>query len=46
MLDIYVERFFRIWQFYLAAAEMAFRHGRQAVFQLQLAKNRTMHSVT
>ena len=36
--DIYDERFCRMWRFYLIAAEMTFRDGRQAVFQLQLAK--------
>ena len=30
-----------MWQFHLAAAEMAFRHGRQAVFQFQLSKEQT-----
>ena len=32
------ERFCRIWEFYLQGSEMSFRHRRQAVFQLQLAK--------
>jgi cyclopropane-fatty-acyl-phospholipid synthase len=35
---IYDERFCRMWEFYLAACEMAFRHWGQMVFQLQLAK--------
>jgi cyclopropane-fatty-acyl-phospholipid synthase len=35
---IYDERFCRMWEFYLAGAEMAFRHDRQVVFQFQLAK--------
>jgi cyclopropane-fatty-acyl-phospholipid synthase len=35
---IYDERFCRMWEFYLAGAEMAFRHHGQMVFQLQLAK--------
>ncbi len=34
---LYDERFCRMWEFYLASAEMAFRHGRLMVFQLQLA---------
>ena len=33
------ERFCRMWEFYLIAAEMGFRYGRQMVFQLQLAKS-------
>ncbi|MBE3638085.1 SAM-dependent methyltransferase [Mangrovicoccus algicola] len=32
-------RFWRMWRFYLLACEMTFRHGRQAVFQFQLAKD-------
>ena len=35
---IYDERFCRMWEFYLAACEMTFRHDRQVVFQIQLAK--------
>ncbi|HTT84634.1 MAG TPA: cyclopropane-fatty-acyl-phospholipid synthase family protein [Rhizomicrobium sp.] len=35
---IYDERFRRMWEFYLASSEMAFRHGRLMVFQLQLAR--------
>ncbi|MCI0429222.1 MAG: cyclopropane-fatty-acyl-phospholipid synthase family protein [Rhodospirillales bacterium] len=33
------ERFCRMWEFYLIAAEMGFRYGKQMVFQLQLAKS-------
>jgi cyclopropane-fatty-acyl-phospholipid synthase len=28
-----------MWEFYLAGAEMAFRHEHQVVFQIQMAKN-------
>jgi cyclopropane-fatty-acyl-phospholipid synthase len=35
---IYDERFVRMWEFYLAASEMAFRHQGMMVFQIQLAK--------
>jgi cyclopropane-fatty-acyl-phospholipid synthase len=35
---LYDERFCRMWEFYLAGAEMAFRYDRQVVFQIQLAK--------
>jgi cyclopropane-fatty-acyl-phospholipid synthase len=35
---LYNERFCRMWEFYLAGAEMAFRHDAQVVFQIQLAK--------
>lgn len=34
------ERFFRMWEFYLALSEAAFRHGDHFVFQMQLAKRR------
>lgn len=34
------ERFCRMWEFYLAAAEMIFRNGTAMVFQMQLAKKR------
>jgi cyclopropane-fatty-acyl-phospholipid synthase len=34
---LYDERFCRMWEFYLAGAEMAFRHDGQVVFQIQLA---------
>lgn len=37
---LYDERFCRMWEFYLAVCEMAFRHGRLMVFQIQLAKRR------
>ena len=35
---LYDERFCRMWEFYLAGSEMAFRWLDQAVFQVQLAK--------
>lgn len=35
---LYDEPFKRMWEFYLAGCEMAFRHGGLMVFQLQLAK--------
>ena len=34
---LYDDRFCRMWRYYLIAAEMTFRHGRQAVFQVQLS---------
>jgi cyclopropane-fatty-acyl-phospholipid synthase len=36
---LYDERFCRMWEFYLAGCEMAFRHQGQIVFQMQLAKS-------
>ena len=36
---IYDERFCRMWEFYLAGAETAFRYQGLMVFQMQLANN-------
>lgn len=36
---LYDAQFVRMWRFYLAACEQTFRHGRQAVFQIQLSRN-------
>ena len=36
--QLYDERFCRMWEFYLASCEMAFRAGRMMVFQIQLAR--------
>ena len=38
---LYDERFVRMWEFYLAASEMAFTHENFAVFQMQIVKKRT-----
>lgn len=37
---IYDERFCRMFEFYLACAEMVFRHGSGMVFQMQLTRDR------
>jgi cyclopropane-fatty-acyl-phospholipid synthase len=37
--EIYDERFCRMWDFYLAGAEVAFRNERQVVFQIQMTKD-------
>ena len=41
IVSLYDERFFRMWQFYLAGAISAFRHDGHVVFQLQLTRKRT-----
>ena len=41
VLETFDEKFFRMWEFYLAGCEMAFKWGDQVVFQLQLTKNLT-----
>ncbi len=38
VIALYDERFVRMWEFYLCASEMAFRHGGHVVFQVQMAK--------
>ncbi|MBV9833314.1 MAG: class I SAM-dependent methyltransferase [Alphaproteobacteria bacterium] len=42
----YDDRFCRMWEFYLAAAEMSFRRMTQMVFQLQLAKKQSAVPLT
>lgn len=37
---LYDERFFRMWEFYLAGSEMAFTHENFHIFQIQLARRR------
>ncbi|NUB10140.1 class I SAM-dependent methyltransferase [Azospirillum sp. Vi22] len=36
---MYDERFCRMWEFYLAGAEISFRYQRHMVFQMQLARS-------
>lgn len=36
---LYDERFCRMWEFYLLASEMAFRHESHMIFQVQLARH-------
>jgi cyclopropane-fatty-acyl-phospholipid synthase len=40
IVALYDERFFRMWQFYLAGAEAAFRHGGLVNWQLQYVRRR------
>jgi cyclopropane-fatty-acyl-phospholipid synthase len=39
MAALYDERFCRMWEFYLAGAEMGFRYGDHMNFQIQLTKS-------
>ena len=39
--QMFDENFFRMWEFYLASCEMAFKWGDQVVFQFQLTKKLT-----
>jgi cyclopropane-fatty-acyl-phospholipid synthase len=43
---LYDERFVRMWEFYLAAAEMAFRERAMMVFQMQLTKRQGIVPLT
>ena len=38
VLEMFDEKFLRMWEFYLAGCEMAFKWGDQVVFQMQLTK--------
>jgi cyclopropane-fatty-acyl-phospholipid synthase len=43
---LYDERFVRMWEFYLAASEMAFREGGMMVFQIQMTKRQDVVPMT
>jgi cyclopropane-fatty-acyl-phospholipid synthase len=43
---LYDARFVRMWEFYLAAAEMAFREQAMMVFQIQVAKRQDVVAMT
>jgi cyclopropane-fatty-acyl-phospholipid synthase len=43
---LYDQRFVRMWEFYLAASEMAFREQGMMVFQMQLTKRQGIIPVT
>jgi len=38
VLEVFDEKFFRMWEFYLVGCEMAFKWSDQVVFQFQLTK--------
>ena len=46
IIEMFDERFFRMWEFYLAGCEIAFKWGDQVVYQFQLTKNYTSTPVT
>jgi len=43
---LYEPRFRRMWEFYLAGAELGFRHGSHMNFQIQLTKHRHALPIT
>ncbi len=46
VLALYDERFFRMWDLYLATSEMSFRHGKLFNFQIQIVKKQTQSRPT
>jgi cyclopropane-fatty-acyl-phospholipid synthase len=46
IVALYDERFYRMWQFYLAGADAAFRYGGLVNYQLQFARNRHTLPIT
>jgi cyclopropane-fatty-acyl-phospholipid synthase len=45
-VEMYDERFARMWEIYLSGCEASFRHGSTMVFQLQLARERDAMPLT
>jgi cyclopropane-fatty-acyl-phospholipid synthase len=45
-VQMFDERFCRMWEFYLSGAEVSFRHGGHMNFQLQLAKRKNVLPIT
>tara|TARA_B100001059_G_C17831857_1_gene585182 strand:+ start:3408 stop:4598 length:1191 start_codon:yes stop_codon:yes gene_type:complete len=46
IVEMFDEKFFRMWEFYLAGCEIAFKWGDQVVYQFQLSKNYTSTPTT
>jgi cyclopropane-fatty-acyl-phospholipid synthase len=46
IIKMFDERFFRMWEFYLAGCEIAFKWGDQVVYQFQLTKSYTSTPIT
>ena len=46
VVDMFDDKFFRMWEFYLTSCEIAFKWGDQVVYQFQLTKNYTSIPVT
>jgi cyclopropane-fatty-acyl-phospholipid synthase len=46
IVALYDERFFRMWQFYLAGAVVTFRHGGMVNYQLQYIRDRHALPIT
>ena len=46
IIEMFDERFFRMWEFYLAGCEIAFKWGDQVVYQFQLTKSYSSTPIT
>jgi cyclopropane-fatty-acyl-phospholipid synthase len=46
VVRLYDQRFVRMWEFYLASSEIAFRDGDMVVFQIQMAKRKGITPAT
>ena len=46
VVEMYDERFARMWEFYLQSAEMVFSTGPNFVFHMQLSRNRDAAPIT
>jgi len=46
IVEMFDEKFFRMWEFYLTGCEVAFKWGDQVVYQFQLTKNYTSTPIT
>jgi len=46
IIEMFDERFFRMWEFYLTGCEIAFKWGDQVVYKLQLTKSYTSTPIT
>ncbi len=46
VVRLYDQRFVRMWEFYLACSEMAFREADMVVFQIQMAKRKGLTPAT
>ncbi len=46
VVEMYDDRFARMWEFYLVAAESMFRFGAQLVFQMQMSRSRDAVPIT
>ena len=46
VVDMFDDKFFRMWEFYLTSCEIAFKWGDQVVYQFQLSKDYTSTPTT